>query len=187
MSERENIVGLFIGKRFCGKTSTFLEVAEKLNKRIICVNDGSHPVYDQWPQLTIEQLPNFRGNKAVIQVNNDVDGISAALLRHQQNAIIVYEDCHKYIPQSINRGGLRNMIIDCRKRNFDVFFMYHTLKFVPPFIASMYNLMFLFKTTDSFTKALLDKYPNDDTIKKIGEKVKKHKNIHHFQTIADYE
>ncbi len=186
MAERENIAIIYAGKRFTGKTTTCLQMAAKTGKRIFILNEGSHPSYDHWEHISNDQIKHYRGDKVVITVEDNINEICAALLSYQANAFIVFEDCQKYIPQTISRGGLRSMIIDMRKRNFDLAFMYHTLTFVPPYIASMYNMLVLFKTTDSFDSSI-KKFPNYQTIKKKGLAINKHKNIHHCEVIMDYE
>ena len=184
---QEYILILCVGKRNTGKTTMGFKVAERSKKPIVVVKQGYHPAYESWQKITIENIKKISGSKCVIDVDeNSINECCDALIKYHKNLFIVFEDCANYIPQSINRGGLKQIVIDLRKHGFDLLFMYHTLKFVPPFIAQMYNALILFKTTDTFDSSL-NKYPNFSTIKQRGEKINTHKNPHYSEMILDNE
>lgn len=102
-------------------------------------------------------------------------------------AFVIFEDAKRYIPQNIFRGGLYDLICDLRKNDLDIAYMYHLLKYIPPVLADNYKMMFLFKTTDSFTTQKLDKFPNTETLIKKGLQIQKIKNQHHSECIFYYE
>lgn len=69
---------------------------------------------------------------------------------YQRNAFIIFEDAAKYISPNVSED-CKGFIIDKRKRNFDIAFMFHTLADVPPYIARNWQAMVLFKTQDDYS------------------------------------
>lgn len=184
---RENFLILLIGKKFTGKTTTGLEIANKTGKRIIAVNTDWHPAYESFTQLTVEELKHWQGDKGLVIIEDEEQAIELfqVLNTYQSNAFLIFEDAQKYISDNPPKP-IQRLIINHRMRNFDVVFMYHFLKVVPPKIAGHYNIMFLFKTSDG-TINLGSKYGNWETINNRRERINKHADIHYKEAIYDYE
>ncbi len=184
---QEYILILCVGKRNSGKTTMGLKVARSSKKPIVILNEGYHPAYKDWLQITIDDIKNINRD-CVISVDEDnINEVCDALMKYQKELFIVFEDCANYIPQAVARGGLKRIVINLRKHGFDLLFMYHTLKQVPPFIANMYNALVLFKTVDTFDSNTLNKYPNSKTIAERGSKINANKNDHYSEMILDNE
>ncbi len=184
---QEYISILCVGKRNSGKTTMGFKIAAQSGNPIIVLKQGYHPAYADWQSFTIDDIKNFNSDKCYIDVDEDtLNDVCVALMKYHKQKFIVFEDCANYISQNITRGGLKQIVIDLRKHGFDLLFMYHTLKFVPPFLAQMYNALVLFKTTDAFDSSL-NKYPNFNTIKERGLRINAHKNPHYSEMILDNE
>lgn len=183
--DRRNYSILFIGKRFCGKTTMALAFAEKSGKRIIVVNTDRHPAYTVFEEITPEQLKNWDGQKCVVYCEDDEKAMQVAdiLNKYQANAFVLFEDAQKYISQNPSKQFIR-LVINHRMRNFDIAFMYHSLKLVPPFIAANYEMMFLFQTSDG-TVNLNSKYANWEYIDSRRRVINAHKNVHYCEVIQD--
>ncbi|MFC4232137.1 hypothetical protein ACFOW1_09560 [Parasediminibacterium paludis] len=189
MDEREYILAIIAGGRNVGKSTFTFQQTELIGRRTIVVNKGElSPRFDNWQKVTVEQLKTFKGDNVVVQIDIDqVNEVCETIMHYKKGSSVVFEDAKRYIPQSIGKGGLNDLISDLRKCSCDVFFQYHCLKHVPPFIADMYNMLVLFKTTDYFTKSDLKKFANTETIIKCGERIKRHKDPHYCETIFVHE
>lgn len=186
----ENYLILLAGKRFSGKTTTGMALAEATGKRIIVVDLNEHPAYSEWDLLTVEDLKNYKGVKGYCVIGSGtVDEVCDVLNTYQRNCFIIFEDAARYIPQTINKGGLMNLVIDLRKRNFEVLFMYHALSFIPPFFAKMYNFIVIHKTNEDINSRDLQKKFNNWTTVMQGKaiKVNASKNEHAKAVIFSHE
>ncbi|MCX6208377.1 MAG: hypothetical protein NTZ59_02450 [Bacteroidetes bacterium] len=177
MSERQNKLFLFIGQRGSGKTTHANNVANAFIKshianKIIVVDTDAHPFYNDFDVVDIESLKNVRSKKIRCEDADDSD-LFLTLNTYQRNAFVIFEDAAKYVSSNIS-NALKKCIIDMRKRNFDLAFMFHSLSDVPPYIAKNYNAMVLFKTLDNFN-IRQDKFFNWYQIKEAGEEIRKSK------------
>jgi DNA polymerase III delta prime subunit len=182
--ERLNNLLLFIGSQGCGKTTIahlfakqFLQI-NSINKHIV-VDTDAHPFYNKYDVVDLEGLAGANSQLVRCEDANDSD-LFEILNTYQRNAFITFEDAAKYVSSNISRS-LKKCIIDKRKRNFDLAFMFHTLKDVPPYIASNYQAMILFKTGDNFNDKQ-NKFNNWHLIKEKGLALQKSKN-HHASTV----
>lgn len=184
---RRNYAILFVGKRFTGKTTQAIAFAEKSGKRIIVVNTDRHPAYADYKEITPEELKAWKGKKCVVycQDQADADKVADTLNKYQANAFLVFEDSQKYVGQDVSKEFQR-LIINHRMRNFDILFMYHALKLVPPKVAMNYEMLFLFKTSDGKVN-LGGKYPNWDYIETRRTVINQHPNIHYCEVIQENE
>jgi len=190
MARSENYLILVAGKRFSGKTTTSMKLAEATKKRIIVVDLNDHPTYKDWPKVSMEELPKFKGQKGYVVIgDSNIDEVCEVINKYQVNAFLIFEDAARYIPQTVNKGGLMNLVIDLRKRNFDVLFMYHALSFIPPFFAKMYNILVVHKTNENInSNKLQDKFNNwVTTIQPKAIAVNNNKNEHAKAVIYSHE
>ena len=184
MVERLNKLLLFIGSQGCGKTTIadlfsqeFLKL-NPINKHIV-IDTDAHPFYAKYNVVNIDGLATTK-SKLVRCEDADDSELFNTLNTYQRNAFITFEDAKKYVSSNVSRA-LTKCIIDKRKRNFDLCFMFHTLRDVPPYIAQNYQAIVLFKTGDNFEEKQ-PKFNNWHIIKQAGLKLQKSKN-HNIHTV----
>ncbi len=178
-----NELFLIVGTLGVGKTTITLELAKATGKKIIVLDDVVHKAYSDFETITTEGLPQLKGNCVVMM--EDFDLTLEALANTQRNACVIVEDAGRYVSSNISMS-VKRFIINHRKFNFDVFFMFHYLNEVPPYICKQYSKMLLFKTGDNLVKEQ-NKWSNWETIKKKAAIVKKHKSFNHFEIITKYD
>lgn len=180
---RLNRLGLAIGMRGVGKSTKSLELAVVTGKNIIIVDTVFNDVYEGFEVLPAKDIRTWKGDRAVFIMDNEpkaFDRTLQLLEKYQVNAYVVIEDSSRYISKNVSMVVM-NFIINHRKFNFDLMFMYHFLGDVAPYICKQFDFMILFHTADNFKKNQ-DKWNNWETIKPIALQIKKNKN-HNFSRI----
>lgn len=167
-----NRLYLFIGGRGTGKTTACLKVAKASGKRIIILDDVVHPAYESFDRISVKDIANYKGNNCVVNIN-DLDVSLMDIGRYQSNIFCTIEDSSRFIGSNISKA-VRTFIINHRKINADIAFMFHSLKEVPPYLATNYNKMVLFKTGDN-TEVNQPKWLDWNLIKSRHQKVMKSK------------
>jgi hypothetical protein len=176
---RRNLCLLIVGRKFTGKTTIALELAAASGKAVIIVDTDEHPTYAEVPIVPLEKLKTWKGTICRV-IERNTDQVFAVLNEHQANAFIIFEDAAKYIDSNVQRV-VRAFIIDHRKRNFDIAFMFHFLADVPPYICKQYDRMLLFKTGDSLDRQA--KFANWHSIAAKMQRINAHKDFHHCDLI----
>ncbi len=184
MTERLNNLYLFIGSQGTGKTTIANVFAEAFKNaapqnKIIVVDTDAHPFYKDYDVVDIDGLAHCK-SKLIRCEDADDSILFDQLNTFQRNAFVIFEDAAKYISSNISTA-LKRCIIDKRKRNFDLAFMFHTLGDVPPYIAKNYQAIILFKTGDNL-EVKQPKFNNWHTIKAAAEKLQKNKS-HNAHTV----
>lgn len=178
---RRNLFMLLVGRKFTGKTTAAQELAAGSGKRVVILDTDDHPAYEGVPVLTLEELATWKGKIARVIIDADgADEFFTVMNRHQSNCFVICEDASKYIDPNVQRA-VRAFIIDHRKRNFDVVFMFHFLADVPPYICKQFDKLLLFKTGDSTDRQA--KYANWHTIAARMRIVNAHKDLHYCELI----
>ena len=180
---RINYVYLLVGKRGCGKTTSAIQLANSISKRILVVNTDVNEAYDEFESITLEQLPQWNTKQAVIITNEAIEVFTLAN-DYVKNCTIIFEDTAKYVSQNVEQN-VRRFVINHRMNNIDVILMYHALKFVPPYLAMNFNRLILYKTQDSNSADIKSKFAQYDEISIAVDKLKKSKNAHICQVIKD--
>lgn len=178
--ERLNICYLLIGDQGTGKTTIADKLATASGKRRIVVDTDAHPFYAHYEVVNIEGLKRFKGDMCRCEDANE-DELFTALNTHQRNAFIIFEDAAKYLSPNLSKSVI-SFIVDKRKRNFDICFMFHSLADVPPYLCRNYQRMILFKTQDNLKKEL-SKFSNWHIIVEKAQKINKHKSHNYCETI----
>ncbi len=174
---------LCISRKFTGKTTLAKTIMKKGNyQKIIIIDTDDHPSYADAPIIALEKIKAFKQGMCRL-IESDIDEVFYTLNQTQNNALIICEDSAKYIDPNVQKP-VRRFIVDHRKRNFDVIFMFHFLSDIPPYIAKQYDYMFLFKTGDSLTKNMSDKFANWHTIQSKLERIRNHKSLHYHEAVA---
>ena len=179
MSERLNKLYLFIGSQGTGKTTICREFANAFlnlsaQNKIIVVDTDAHPFYNDYTVVNIDELAMCK-SKLIRCEDADDSILFNELNTFQRNAFIIFEDAAKYISSNVSTA-LKRCIIDKRKRNFDLAFMFHSFSDVPPYIAKNYQAIILFKTGDNY-EVKQPKFSNWHTIKEAAMKLQKDKNF----------
>ena len=184
METKLNECFLIVGTLGVGKTTVTLELAKATQKRIIVLDDVVHKAYADFDKISNDDLKHKTTGNCVVMMD-DFDLTLHTLANTQRNACIIVEDAGRYMSSNISME-LKRFIINHRKFNFDVFFMFHYLNEVPPYLCKQYSTMLLFKTGDNLAKEQA-KWSNWETIKTRALKVKKHKSFNHFEIVTKYE
>lgn len=185
--ERSNLIYILVGRRKCGKTTLALKLVNAQAKRAIVIDTQRHPTYIDLGYTVVESMDELMAHRKtkenIYVVHSDATQVIDTINRHFVNCIVTLEDAGKYYPETVrNATPEKTMIVDCRKRNMDVIFMFHFLKEIPDYLIKNYDYLVLFKTGDSLT-VKLHRFPNWDTVQKKMLKVRKSNNPHANEVI----
>lgn len=172
-NKRLNQIILVVGRRGCGKTTLTKELVVIRKLPTLLVDTFDHPDWREgFTDKSIPYLKNWKkGNIRIYDSEPEVTLLEA--FKKCANCVIVMEDCKRYVEAS-GQKWLRKGIVEHRNRNVDLIMMFHSLKDIPPYVASNHNLIILFKTNDNMDVPL-SKFSNWNEIKKTHERVMKHK------------
>ncbi len=180
---RINYIQLLVGKRGCGKTTTAIKIARSTGKRIIVINTDNNDAYSSFEIIPLQKLQIWKGKEGICITDEPLQALTI-LNNYQKNIFVICDDTQKYINQTVEKEA-RIFIINHRMNNFDVIFMYHSLKFVPPYLAMQFNQIILFKTLDSNMAELRNKYNNFNAIERKIPKIKAHPSPYYCDVIND--
>lgn len=183
MADRLNFIYILTGKKGCGKSTLALKVANAANKKIVVVGTDDNDVYADFEKVSLENLP-YSNAKNIFCITEEPIKCFDILNKHCTNRVVIIEDGQKFINSDVQKE-VKTFIINHRMRNFDVLFMYHSLKFIPPYIAQQYNKILLFKTVDVPSGTLKSKFHNFHFIENKMSKVRKNYFQYFFQIIND--
>lgn len=172
---------MFVGRKGTGKTTLAKLFAKKSSKKFCIIDTDDHPDYAGIELCSLEDLKHWKIGDIRVITKDPLEALEI-LNRYCSNAFIICEDTGKYIEGKIQRQA-KNFIIDHRKRNFDVAFMFHFLADVPPYICKQYDNLILFKTGDSLQDRQ-KKFANWHTIVKKLERIMKNKSFNYCENIA---
>jgi hypothetical protein len=193
-ANRVNIIGLIAGTRGTGKT-TFIKGSEELKvnglidgfldrdpkQKILIVDLFDNPIWRDVQLIDDDKLKRWKSGLYRIYDNNE-SVLMKKLNHYCYNTIIIFEDATKYIKNTVEEN-LRRLLIDSKQKNNDVFFAFHYLMAIPPDLTRISDYLVLFKTNESFSSALRNKYPHPD-IQKAFKEVSEHKDFHYYKSIA---
>jgi hypothetical protein len=169
-----------VGRMGTGKTTLARQFAAASGLKICVVDTDDHPSYSDLELYNPANLDKWKkGNIRII--TSDPEKVLLQLNRYCSNAFIIIEDAAKYITSNVGKD-IKRFIIDTRKRNFDVVFMFHFLADVPPYLAKQYDHMLLFKVGDNL-KTELKKFANWHVILEKAIRVNKHKSYNYCEKI----
>ncbi len=183
MSARINYITLLVGKRGCGKTTTAIQLAVATGKRILVINTDNNDAYNSFPLVNIDSLHNWKGTKGICVTSEPLRALEI-LNTSQKNLFIICDDTQKYIGQTVEREA-KIFMINHRMNNFDVVFMYHSLKFIPPYLAMQFNQIVLFKTLDSDYNDLRKKFNNFNALARKMLVIKDNPSPYYCEIIND--
>ncbi len=180
---RDNWIYLLVGKRGCGKTTTAIRLARKIGNPIMVINTDNNDAYKDFEIVPLSKLYQWKGKEGICITDDPLEALRIVNL-HLLNTFIICDDTQKYIRGSVHEKAIK-FIINHRMRNFDVVFMYHALKFVPPYLSDQFNQIVLFKTLDSNMSDLKNRFNNADTLIKKMAEIKAHPSPYYCDVIND--
>lgn len=194
MDKRVNIIGLIIGTRGTGKTTWFKGSDElKINglidnyldanpkQKILIVDLFDSPVWRDIPLITHDKLNRWKSGIYRI-FDRDFTHLIELLNKYCFNTVIIFEDATKYVQNTLEEN-LRQLLIDSKQKNLDVFFAFHYFQAAPPSLVRIADYLVIFKTNESFTAQLRNKYPHPD-IEVAFKEVSTSKNFHVNKTVT---
>ncbi|MDD5358592.1 MAG: hypothetical protein PHX80_05555 [Candidatus Nanoarchaeia archaeon] len=194
MDKRVNLISIIVGTRSTGKT-TYMKGDESLklegiidsyqdkdpNQKILIVDLFDNPVWRDVPLLTSERLSRWKSGMYRI-FDRDFSHLVTTINTYCFNTVVFFEDATKYIRANIEEN-LRQLLIDSKQKNLDVFFAFHYLMAAPPDLVRISDYLVLFKTNEAFSSQLKNKYPHP-AILSAFEEVSKHPDFHYYKTVA---
>jgi hypothetical protein len=190
---RVNIIGLVIGTRGTGKT-TYLKGDEKLKiegiidiyidrdpkQKILIVDLFDNPIWKNIPQITTEKLARWKSGIYRIYSQNFLS-LTAIINTHCYNTIIIFEDATKYVGSKLD-DNLKQLLLDSKQKNNDIFFAFHYMQAAAPDLVRIADYVVLFKTNETFTNTIRNKYPHPD-IERAFKEVGAHKDFHYHKSV----
>lgn len=171
--QRRNCLYLLVGRKFTGKTTIGLQMAKASGKKIIAIDTDEHPAYGDFKRYTLSNLHTWKEGNAKVVTDNP-EAALVIINKCCSNAFVICEDAGKYVSANIQQD-VKSFIIDHRKRNLDVIFMFHFLADVPPYVCKQYDYMVMFKTGDNL----------DEKQKKFANWHKIHERMMRIQAVKD--
>lgn len=179
---RINQVSVIIGRRGCGKTTFTLELVKKHPKKVLIIDTLDHPTYKTLgiPIIKATDLKRWKSGTYRI-IATDFEEVFTELSAHIKNALVVFEDCTKYIRWNIP-DHIRNFIIDSKQKNLDLVFLFHGFGMVQPDLYRLADNLTMFKTNENIN-TYTNKIPNFGAVEKAHAKVMNSKNNYEKITI----
>lgn len=153
-----NTVNLLIGARNTGKT-VFVTGDEELQitgiiedyiekgMKVLIIDTYDHPSYRAIPIIQIHQI-NLSWKKGVYRcfvAKHEMEQLLNLVYKEFWNGVLIFEDAYKHQKGKLTQA-CASLIGDSKNRNVDIFFMYHTWKFVPKDLYIYLNYIEVFKT-----------------------------------------
>mgnify|MGYP001224280508 CR=1 FL=1 len=111
--KRKNHVNITIGKRGSGKTFRTLSLLKKPPLKVLIIDTIGHEDYRIFKAITPEMLPAWK-NGIVRIYGHDFKEIFHHLNTSVFNALVIFEDCTKYIRWNVP-DDLRQFIVDTKQ------------------------------------------------------------------------
>lgn len=161
MNLRNNIVVVLAGMKGTGKTDytkeNILFPSKRSKKLIIDSMDNSiwrnmkthaHPEYINTliPFISLEQFPRWK-NGVYRHFSSELEPVFSAVSEHLYDTLIIVEDATRFLEGRVSES-IRKFLYDCKQRNNDVVFVFHSLSSVPPKIVTGADYFVIFRTMD---------------------------------------
>jgi Cdc6-like AAA superfamily ATPase len=169
---------LIVGKPGSGK-SYFLKnkVLPKLNKVLIFDQYGY-----EYPDA--QRLEDFKRATSLPLGHYRFSGDFWELVKNSgkmPNFSIIVEDATNFLQGAIHDEPLRKMFAARRHYNQQLYFLFHTLSSIPPFLYSMSDFIILFKTKD-FKEKVKNRFQDEELFRAFSQ-LKISKNEHECRFI----
>ncbi len=182
MNTRINKVSLIVGGRGSGKTDFVKNLIYQIPKRRIICDTFDSPVWKTFktylhPERESERIKEIGFDNVKSQdkgafklISSDTDRIFQTIESDAWNSLVVIEDATRFIRKNVDES-VRKFVLDTKQKNLDLIFIFHSLSDVPPDLIRWSDTLTLFKTNETFTSYMRNKFPNQ-MIEKAFEKVR---------------
>lgn len=160
-----NKVDAILGRRGSGKTTHGIAIAKEYlhthNRKVLIIDtDAERTDYgtkQETPLVTVKNINAFNNaaksvGRMILEENNFDKSEEAALLvnRTIRNALIIVEDSQKLVPTVLKTARKvspwQTLIVDSKKNNCAILFMYHDFGYMPPSIFQILDNLIIHKT-----------------------------------------
>lgn len=156
---RQNLICTLVADRGRGKTPFIIGDKEIPVKgicdaylsngmKVLILDTIDHPKYRHVPRIELTEVRSWNkgmyrywGNRS--QMKDMFNVISNSLT----NAVVVFEDCHKYIDSPVP-DSIIDFLIDTKQKNVDIFFLYHSFGWIPKDLYRVIDVYEIFKSTE---------------------------------------
>ena len=173
-------IAVIVGGRGTGKTTFVKELIKKSPKpKKIITDTFHHPSYADTRAISGIELIRLKSGE--VHYHNSDTELMLADLTKVANALIVLEDCSKYVAEN-PQPTVKNLCLDSKQKNTDLIFIYHSLAEVPKKLYRWIDYLEIFKTQEVFEnqKNRISAY---ERIYPTYVKVREHKSQYHHQTV----
>lgn len=178
--QRLNEIIIIVGKKGCGKTTLAKKIIGKSTKKTLVVDMLDHPSYREFPTVSHEKLKLWKSGNYRVYNGNILD-ILQQVNKNVWNALIIFEDCSRYIDPNVGRG-IKALFAESKQHNQDLILMFHALAEIPPYIARMYDKLIMFRTDEVIDKPN-GKFYNWETIKTGQNRIRASKQKYYCEII----
>ncbi len=179
---RMNKCEVWIGQRGSGKTTLFRKQVEPvIKKKILIIDTMDHTAYRDVAIIRPSDIKRWQGGKARIIVS-DFDRLFGEMQQHLYNAVVLMEDCYRYLGEKKPPKEVVNFILESKQRNLDMVFMVHAFVYAYADFFRLCNSMVLFKTKDT-PLVRKENLPNYDEVVTAYNALKKDTNPFAYKKI----
>lgn len=189
---RSHLVTSIVGRKRSGKSTKIRRLATLFakahpGKRVLILDVNAAPAYADLPLLTDAQVRTWKPN-AMLRIARYYNPDYKTMMENIQgfkSGLIAFEDATKYIDAN-PQPAIKAFLVDHRMRDLDLFFTFHNLTRIPPFLWEMTHQVLLHKTTDDRDKIKTRPIPNLKEILKAWDLLMAHKDDFHALLIETY-
>lgn len=178
--ERLNQIIIIVGGKGTGKTTFALRLLEKSRKKTLIVDTLDHPAYRHIPPVNIDKLKLWRSGTYRI-FNSDPVAVMNECNSNVWNANIILEDAFKYLSFNLKKDEIK-LFSDSKQHNQDIIIMFHALKQIPSYLATVADKIVIFKTNEQLARNS-NKFYNWHEIMFTHSRVMKHKDMHYCEVV----
>lgn len=171
MPDRFNSVSCMVGRPGTGKTHLARQIEKQYHKkgmRVIVIDDFDHPSWRDLPIVDPSKIKSVKHRSFRLIDAEIEENIFPVLSNNTWNALVIFEDCYKYVGHKFSRP-LSRLVIDAKQRNLDFIFMYHYFGWIPLDMARRADAFIMFKTNDTPATRFKDFPALGDMMKKFNE------------------
>lgn len=193
---RQNMIILAVGDRGSGKTpyiigdeqyqvTGMIDAGKYLERgmKVLIVDTFDHPKYRRAgiKQIQPEQIKVWK--KGVYRMfGSDFDAMFESINTSLYNALLVYEDAYKYVPQKLPKPFV-SFLIDTKQKNVDIIFLYHAWGFIPKDLFRLVDAFEIFKSEEHPLVRKTELSGCYERVVKVYERVMKHPSKYYHESL----
>ena len=144
--QRLNQIIIIVGGKGTGKTTFALKLLGKSPKKTLIIDTLDHPAYRQYPAITVDKLKLWKSGTYRIFTGDPVVNMIECN-KNVWNANIILEDAFKYLSFNMKKDEIK-LFSDSKQHNQDIVIMFHALKQIPSYLATVADKLVIFKTNE---------------------------------------